>query len=58
MKYRWVDYSSSIVWEGKNFRDFRNVSRDGGKSWSPNEYKDILFGAYFFLSDDYVANYH
>ena len=32
--YNWVDYTKGPSWEGNEFRDRRNVSRDGGKTWS------------------------
>ena len=51
-----LDYTAFPTWVGDNFRWPLNTSRDGGKTWTVERYT-MVFGAYFFLSEDKVEQY-
>lgn len=52
----YLDMVAYPNWVGERVSMTINCSRDGGSSWK-NEELQLLFGIYFFLSDDRVEHY-
>ena len=50
-KYRYIDFTAGPGWIGPSEIWVRNVSRDDGKTFKP-ENQLIIYGTYFFMSND------
>ena len=52
--FRFIDITKGPVWIGDQWIRKGEMSYDGGKSWVDEEKGYVMFGAYFFLSEDIV----
>lgn len=53
--FTFFDYEAGPVWVGNNNVETGNRSSDGGKTWAV-EKRDIIFGSFFFVSEDIVVH--
>ena len=53
--FSFIDVAKDTVWDGGKFFNEQLVSRDGGKTYIL-ERNQILFGCFFFLSDERMAH--
>ena len=53
---QFLDFVSFPDWDSEKVDWPLNSSRDGGKTWKTENFK-MIFGAYFFLSEDKVEQF-
>lgn len=53
---QFLDFEAYPTWIGNTLLRFMNTTRDKGQTWKVERY-DMIFGAYFFLSEDRVERF-